>query len=75
MHFFGITPEQYIEMLKSQGGRCAICRREPAKINLSVDHDHDTGKIRGLLCPPCNRSVEWLIYNKEKAEEYLEDSE
>lgn len=56
----GLTPEQYDEMLLAQGGVCAICKRpEPSKrqAHLSVDHDHDTGKIRGLLCFGCNISL------------------
>lgn len=59
----GMTPERYREMLKAQGGRCAICRRpETAKINgkvktLSVDHCHATEAVRGLLCDACNRML------------------
>lgn len=54
---FGLTMEQYNEMLKAQGGACAICHRPPGKICLNVDHDHSTGKIRGLLCVPCNLMI------------------
>ncbi len=68
---FGITLEDYQALLDKQNGRCAICRRLPAKNKLAVDHDHDTGAVRGLLCPPCNRSVEWMIYNGAIALEYL----
>lgn len=46
------TPEQYEEMYKSQGGLCAICKKPFPK--LGVDHDHNTRKIRGLLCFACN---------------------
>jgi len=51
---FGLTPEEYASLLARQGGRCAICRSEPGKINLHVDHDHETGEVRGLLCFRCN---------------------
>lgn len=68
---FGITVEDYNLMLEAQNGKCAICERLPAKNLLAVDHDHETGRVRGLLCPPCNRSVEWFIYNSLKAEKYL----
>ena len=51
---YGITPEQYDEMLAAQGGGCAICGRPPKKISLHVDHDHQTGAIRRLLCFLCN---------------------
>lgn len=60
---FGITPEKYASMLQVQGGVCAICKQpETAKIQgrvkeLSVDHDHRTKKIRGLLCWTCNTTL------------------
>jgi hypothetical protein len=55
---FGITNEDYESMLAAQGGRCAICRREPnPKISLHVDHDHETGTVRGLLCVRCNNGI------------------
>lgn len=38
----------------AQGNRCAICLKPPAKKALSVDHDHSTGDVRGLLCAACN---------------------
>lgn len=53
---YGITVEQYDEILKSQYGSCAICDRI-FDINLAVDHNHETGKIRGLLCFVCNVTV------------------
>lgn len=69
---YGIGLEEYNLLLESQDGKCAICRVEPKKLSLSVDHDHDTGEVRGLLCPRCNRAVEWLVYYKNIASEYLE---
>ena len=55
---FGISPEQYEEMLKAQRGGCAICGRVPeAGKTFHVDHDHDTGAVRGLLCQPCNHAL------------------
>lgn len=55
---YGITIEDYDRMLEQQEGGCAICRREP-KLGkyLSVDHDHETGKVRALLCARCNGLV------------------
>ena len=50
---FGL--DRYNELLKSQGGGCAICFVKPTKTRLSVDHCHATGLIRGLLCMRCNR--------------------
>ena len=53
---YGISGEEYRLTLSEQGGRCPICKRELTK-NPSVDHDHITGKIRGLICNNCNLSI------------------
>jgi hypothetical protein len=57
---YGITPEQYDEMLNQQNGLCAVCDK-PERIRdgrrMPVDHDHETGKVRGLLCSHCNRGI------------------
>lgn len=64
---FNITVEDYDSLLETQGGVCAICGRIPednvrfGKVErLSVDHDHDTGNIRGLLCHNCNSAIGFL---------------
>ncbi len=45
-------------MLKVQGGGCCICGRAPREdISLHVDHDHTTGKVRGILCFSCNNAL------------------
>lgn len=55
---YGVTAEEYQAIYELQGGKCAICQRATgAKKKLSIDHDHDTGFSRGLLCLPCNRNV------------------
>lgn len=56
MRYYGITPEQYAELLEKQGGKCAICLKEAVHFTrkLAVDHDHKTGEIFGLLCMHCN---------------------
>lgn len=52
---YGITPEEYIEMLDAQNGCCAICLEEPPEGEfLRVDHCHRAGDRRGLLCHNCN---------------------
>lgn len=56
----GITLEQYHQMLEDQDHKCAICQRYPEdnpKNPWHVDHDHKTGKIRGILCHACNTAL------------------
>lgn len=53
MHLYKLSEVEYTQKLEDQGGICAICPR-PQERNLSVDHDHKTGKIRDLLCLKCN---------------------
>lgn len=54
---YGITIEQYNLMLAAQNGVCAICKQPEKNKNLSVDHNHATGKVRALLCEHCNRGL------------------
>ena len=61
---FGIEYEDYMEMIERQDNKCAICGREENrkwrnKISreLAVDHDHESGKVRGLLCASCNTAI------------------
>ena len=63
-HKYGISLEEYKEMLTNQGGKCAICEvtennttGDRKDWNFAVDHDHKTGKVRGLLCNNCNRAL------------------
>jgi hypothetical protein len=52
---FGITPQNYAALAEKQQNLCAVCKRiNVANRALAVDHCHATGKIRGLLCNPCN---------------------
>ena len=77
MNKYDMTVEQYDAMLSAQGGVCAICGDPPIvgfNKRLHVDHDHATGRVRGLLCMHCNHSIErvekipgWAA----KAEAYL----
>lgn len=58
VHRYGISRAEYKDLLAAQAGACAICGRTEngsARHNLDVDHDHQTGRIRGLLCNRCNR--------------------
>lgn len=55
---YGITPDEYQAIYEHQGGKCYICQRATgARKRLAVDHDHETGYVRGLLCGTCNRRV------------------
>lgn len=64
---YGMTDQQFAELLAKQDGRCAICGRDKATNevlapgrkpkSMSVDHCHATGKVRGLLCAACNRAI------------------
>ena len=54
---YGITLEQYDLILESQNGVCAVCGEPPKGLRLSVDHDHKTGIVRGLLCWFDNQKV------------------
>jgi excisionase family DNA binding protein len=61
---YGLTVSEYDALLKSQAGSCAICKttnwtnREP-----HVDHDHKTGRVRGILCPTCNAAIGFIKEN------------
>lgn len=61
---FGISIEDYDSLMETQGGVCAICGLEDKDFALGVDHNHETGEIRGLLCNPCNRALGLLKENK-----------
>lgn len=50
---YGITLEEYEAMLEVQGGVCAMCGGTQERA-LNVDHCHETGRVRALLCTPCN---------------------
>lgn len=74
---YGISLEEYNELFQNQEGRCAICKKHQTELKrvMAVDHCHMTGKVRGLLCGPCNMG---LGYFKESsvllavAKEYLD---
>jgi hypothetical protein len=54
---YGISLSDYDKLFEAQGGTCAFChlpQHDPRKNRLCVDHDHETGEVRGLLCSNCN---------------------
>src|SRR5450759_1531991 len=55
---YGLAPEEFQEMLAIQGGLCAICHDPMVRANEpQIDHDHETGRVRGLLCARCNLAL------------------
>jgi hypothetical protein len=85
-HRYDMTPEEYEDLWEAQDGRCAICQkiahvmdlRTGSPRRLAIDHDHQTGKIRGLLCHDCNVAIGHLNDDVEilyKAISYLEGND
>jgi hypothetical protein len=84
---YGITLDDYYLMYAAQHGRCKICKRNQIELGkaLHIDHDHATGKVRGLLCANCNnmlaqahdkkarlkRAIKYLETNDEKGHKWL----
>ena len=72
---YGVTKQYLIELYESQNGMCAICGERPeTERGLHVDHCHDTGRVRGLLCHGCNTGIGALRESPEiftKALSYL----
>ena len=75
---FGLSADDVDAMLEAQGGGCAICGVRPERLaSLHVDHCHDSGRIRGLLCLNCNQGIGKLGEDPEllrRAAEYLAGS-
>lgn len=84
---YGITEEEYQDILKKQKSKCAICgsgkpipskhSKDGSPQRLAIDHCHKTGKVRGLLCFSCNRGLGYLKDSPKllnKAIDYLEKS-
>ena len=80
MKRYGINQADFDRMSDEQDGKCAVCLNPPTKRGLFVDHDHETGKVRGLLCAWCNtglghfkdsilylfRAIAYLIIKRDK---------
>lgn len=73
-----MTRTDYDVMLEKQGGGCAVCGvRPPEGKSLAVDHNHETGAVRGILCDKCNQAIGSFKDSPallRKAAEYLEAS-
>lgn len=76
MKNYKISIVEYEQKLKEQRGMCAICERPPVTRSLHVDHNHTTGKVRGLLCHNCNYGLSRFfkedIHSLNRAVAYLE---
>lgn len=77
---FGMDEAAYQKLFNAQGGVCAICHKPETKVlngallQLAIDHDHETGQIRGLLCNACNVALGLFrdnVDNLQNAVEYL----
>lgn len=74
---YGISKEDFFSLLEKQDNKCALCGKTFVSLfgrDLCIDHCHDTNKIRGLLCMPCNVGLGMLGDNEEglmKALEYI----
>lgn len=66
---YGLTCASWRTLLAAQGGGCAVCgiRAERNGYRLAVDHDHLTGRVRGILCRGCNTAIGYLNEDPERA--------
>lgn len=74
---YGITDEQYVSMWKEQKGKCKLCGKDIGEAYLDVDHDHQTGRVRGLLCRGCNLMLDEMLektVTEGDLRKYLEDA-
>jgi len=72
---YGLKPVDYALILGSQGNVCLICGRSPGNIRFAVDHNHETGEVRGILCSSCNTALGFMKDNPDllrRAADYLD---
>lgn len=70
-HYYGITLSDFNSLVKKQDEKCALCKK---KEKLVIDHNHKTGRIRGLLCKRCNylmAGVDWYYGQQAVIDVYL----
>ena len=67
---YGLTPELHAHFVARAGGRCEVCK---AEVKLVIDHDHNTGRVRGLVCNTCNLRLGKAFKDgwDKKAEAYI----
>jgi len=67
-YFYGLTPEAYGSMLSEQGGKCAVCSTADwGRLGPVVDHNHETGFVRGILCNRCNAAAGMMDDDQARA--------
>ncbi len=77
-YIYGISLEEYNKLLQDSNGICAICNQPETKtlkgkiISLSIDHNHKTGKIRGLLCYKCNSVIGFTDENIDLLQKHIQ---
>jgi hypothetical protein len=71
-----LTDEQYNQMIIKQEGKCAICSLifEKSHLKPVEDHDHNTGKVRGILCQKCNMDLGFIEKGTKAKFKYFEES-
>lgn len=78
---YGLSLEDFDNLLKSQDYKCKLCGMstlDPSNErfrNLHVDHNHKTGRVRGLLCTFCNSKLGWFENRRDLINKYLKESE
>ena len=75
---YNLTLEQYENIRKSQLGKCAICEIDISENTIYIDHCHETGNVRGMLCMKCNSGIGYLKDDYrilERATEYLKNGQ
>ena len=74
-HYFGMSLDDFNRMVKDQKGKCKVCGDDLVLGKAThVDHDHKTGKVRGILCKSCDNGLGWYEKLGPKFKIYLEQS-
>ena len=73
-HYFGMSIDEYKDMLKKQNNRCAICgiNFDDAYRGACVDHDHSSNKVRALLCQRCNHGIGFFTEDISKLQSAID---
>ena len=73
---YGMTIEEWDALYEEQGGKCAICHIPacPSGRRFAVDHDHESGVIRGLLCVRCNAAIGHIENTKQDLDDWVESA-